>query len=107
MATAHQTKRRTVIERRISTYPAGALEFNLQALRDDPIPTLEAQLSSLTSAGISGSDSAELVVRLTTEKEKQERWAVREIIPVLTLPLFPKFLSALALLLRRLMVHRC
>jgi ubiquitin carboxyl-terminal hydrolase L5 len=70
---------RSIVEHRISTYPAGALEFNLQALHDDPIPQLEEQLVTLQSSGVgaSGGETAELVVRLSTEKEKRERWAVR------------------------------
>ena len=31
-------KAREVVERRIATYPPGALEFNLQAVRADPLP---------------------------------------------------------------------
>lgn len=69
---------RTVIEKRIATYPAGALEFNLQALHDDPIPALEAELARLSSSNVHSAESSELVVRLSTEKEKRQRWAVRK-----------------------------
>jgi ubiquitin carboxyl-terminal hydrolase L5 len=45
-------------------------------VHDDPIPTLETQLKTLQETG-THADAAELVVRLTTEREKRERWAVR------------------------------
>jgi ubiquitin carboxyl-terminal hydrolase L5 len=69
---------RTVIEKRIATYPAGALEFNLQALHDDPIPALEAELARLSGSNLHSAESSELVMRLSTEKDKRQRWAVRK-----------------------------
>ncbi|KAF7428535.1 hypothetical protein PC9H_007759 [Pleurotus ostreatus] len=65
---------RQVIEARIATYPPGALEFSLLALRDDPLPALQAQLTQLQSAGLD-SEAAEIVARLANENSKRERWA--------------------------------
>jgi len=67
-------KARDTIEARIATYPAGALEFNLLALRDDPLPLLESQLSTLQASG-EHSEAAEIVVKISTENSKRERWA--------------------------------
>ncbi|PCH43553.1 cysteine proteinase [Wolfiporia cocos MD-104 SS10] len=67
-------KAREVIEARIATYPAGALEFSLLALHEDPLPILQAQLAELQAAGMQ-SEAADLVVRLSTENSKRERWA--------------------------------
>ncbi|EED83066.1 predicted protein [Postia placenta Mad-698-R] len=67
-------KAREVIEARIGTYPAGALEFSLLALHDDPVPSLQAHLVELQAAGRQ-SEAADLVVRLSTENSKRERWA--------------------------------
>ncbi|CCL99849.1 uncharacterized protein FIBRA_01873 [Fibroporia radiculosa] len=67
-------KAREVIEARIATYPAGALEFSLLALREDPIPKLQTQLAELQSTGRQV-DAAELLDKLTTENAKRERWA--------------------------------
>ncbi|KAJ7232769.1 ubiquitin carboxyl-terminal hydrolase [Mycena haematopus] len=64
-----QTARKT-IEARIATYPAAALEFSLLALRDDPLPLLESQLSTLHD-----SEAAEIVVQISNENSKRERWA--------------------------------
>lgn len=82
---------REVIEARIGTYPEGAvgsffhfnhnsaddlqLEFSLLALRDDPIPQLEAELTHLQASN-DQSAAAELVVKIANEKNKRERWAV-------------------------------
>jgi ubiquitin carboxyl-terminal hydrolase L5 len=87
---------REVIEARIATYPMGAvcllllllgvgdylkkycqLEFSLLALRDDPIPVLQSQLSELQAAG-RHDEVAEVIVKLTTENSKRERWAVSD-----------------------------
>jgi ubiquitin carboxyl-terminal hydrolase L5 len=51
------------------------LEFNLLALRDDPLPLLESQLSTLQASG-EHSEAAEIVVKISTENSKRERWAV-------------------------------
>ncbi|KAF7315253.1 Ubiquitin carboxyl-terminal hydrolase [Mycena indigotica] len=67
-------KARETIEARIATYPAGALEFSLLALRDDPLPVLEAQLRQLQAAN-NHSAAAETVVKISTENSKRERWA--------------------------------
>ncbi|KAJ6497815.1 ubiquitin carboxyl-terminal hydrolase [Mycena sanguinolenta] len=65
-----QTARET-IEARIATYPAAALEFSLLALRDDPLPLLESRLSALQDS----SEAAEIVVQISNENSKRERWA--------------------------------
>ncbi|KAJ7718016.1 hypothetical protein DFH07DRAFT_860751 [Mycena maculata] len=67
-------KARETIEARIATYPAGALEFSLLALRDDPLPLLESQLSTLQASG-QHSEAAEIVVKISNENSKRERWA--------------------------------
>ncbi|KAJ7350331.1 ubiquitin carboxyl-terminal hydrolase [Mycena albidolilacea] len=67
-------KARETIEARIATYPAGALEFSLLALRDDPLPLLESQLSIL-QASSQHSQAAEIVVKISNENSKRERWA--------------------------------
>ncbi|KAK7045709.1 hypothetical protein VNI00_007542 [Paramarasmius palmivorus] len=66
---------REVIETRIATYPPGALDFSLLALRDDPLPGLQAELRTLQSSG-KESDAAELVVKIANETNKRERWAL-------------------------------
>jgi ubiquitin carboxyl-terminal hydrolase L5 len=87
---------REVIETRISTYPPGAvcfqfllrvgivcscafkLEFSLLAIRDDPIPSLQSQLSQLQSPGNDTSaEATEILVKLANENSKRDRWAVR------------------------------
>ncbi|KAJ7668465.1 ubiquitin carboxyl-terminal hydrolase [Mycena polygramma] len=67
-------KARETIEARIATYPLGALEFSLLALRDDPLPRLESQLSTL-QASSQHSEAAEIVVKISNENSKRERWA--------------------------------
>jgi len=67
-------KARETIEARIATYPAGALEFSLLALRDDPLPLLESQLSTLQTSG-QHSEAAEIVVKISNENSKRARWA--------------------------------
>ncbi|KAJ8521168.1 hypothetical protein ONZ45_g2085 [Pleurotus djamor] len=67
-------KAREVIEARIATYPDGALEFSLLALRDDPLPTLQVQLSQAQASGREA-DAAEIVVKLANENAKRDRWA--------------------------------
>ncbi|KAJ7188551.1 ubiquitin carboxyl-terminal hydrolase [Mycena filopes] len=67
-------KARETIEARIATYPTGALEFSLLALRDDPLPLLEAQLSRLQASN-QHSEAAEIVVKISNENTKRERWA--------------------------------
>ncbi|EPS96263.1 hypothetical protein FOMPIDRAFT_1038210 [Fomitopsis schrenkii] len=66
-------KARDVIEARIATYPAGALEFSLLALHEDPVSRLEAQISGLQAAGRQA-EAGDLIVRLSTENAKRERW---------------------------------
>ncbi|KAJ6602201.1 ubiquitin carboxyl-terminal hydrolase [Mycena sp. CBHHK59/15] len=65
---------RETIEARIATYPAGALEFSLLALRDDPLPSLQRQLSTLQSTN-QHSEAAEIVLKISNENSKRERWA--------------------------------
>jgi ubiquitin carboxyl-terminal hydrolase L5 len=61
------------------------LEFNLLALRDDPLPTLHAQLSSAQASG-DGVREAALAQGLADEHAKRDRWAVR-IFPLFSLPM--------------------
>jgi len=68
-------KARDVIEARIATYPNGALEFSLLALRDDPLPALHAQLAQLQSIGGHLAEEHELVMKIEAENGKRERWA--------------------------------
>ncbi|KAH8994662.1 ubiquitin carboxyl-terminal hydrolase [Lactarius hatsudake] len=65
---------RGAIEARIATYPIGSLEFSLLALRDDPLPTLRAQLSSAQASG-DGAREADLAQGLADEHAKRDRWA--------------------------------
>ncbi|KIK09328.1 hypothetical protein K443DRAFT_83455 [Laccaria amethystina LaAM-08-1] len=65
---------REVIEARINTYPAGALEFSLLALREDPLPTLQSQLQQYRTAGHLEAAS-EITARISNENSKRERWA--------------------------------
>ncbi|KAH8827960.1 hypothetical protein DL96DRAFT_1601013 [Flagelloscypha sp. PMI_526] len=67
-------KARDVIEARIGTYPLGALEFSLLALRDDPLPSLQEQLKSIEGTGGSA-EFTELAQRISNENSKRERWA--------------------------------
>jgi len=68
------TKAREVIEHRISTYPTGALEFSLLALRDDPLPSLKTQLEYLQQAG-THQEVSQVLVKISNENTKRERWA--------------------------------
>ncbi|KAG5638795.1 hypothetical protein H0H81_010024 [Sphagnurus paluster] len=65
---------REVIENRIATYPAGALEFSLLALRDDPIPSLQTRLQEYQSSGNSAA-AAEVISSISNENSKRQRWA--------------------------------
>ncbi|EGN99598.1 hypothetical protein SERLA73DRAFT_106221 [Serpula lacrymans var. lacrymans S7.3] len=65
---------REVIESRIATYPTGALEFSLLALRNDPLPSMQMQLKHLQDSRRE-SEAAEIIVKLTNETSKRERWA--------------------------------
>lgn len=65
---------RAAVERRIATYPPGALEFNLQAVRADPLPRLRAQLAEAQKTGSSAA-VAEAAAALADEEAKRERWA--------------------------------
>ncbi|KAH0827325.1 hypothetical protein J3R83DRAFT_3951 [Lanmaoa asiatica] len=67
-------KAREVIEHRISTYPTGALEFSLLALRDDPLPALKTQLERVQQTG-NRSEASQVLVRISNENSKRERWA--------------------------------
>ncbi|KAG2072233.1 cysteine proteinase [Suillus decipiens] len=67
-------KAREVIESRIHTYPTGALEFSLLALRDDPIPGMRRRLDALQgSAG--DAELSDLMNKFSNENSKRERWA--------------------------------
>ncbi|KAG5351871.1 Ubiquitin carboxyl-terminal hydrolase isozyme L5 [Termitomyces sp. J132] len=65
---------REVIENRIATYPVGALEFSLLALRDDPLPALQTRLQELQVSG-NPTASAEVISLISRENEKRQRWA--------------------------------
>ncbi|KAG6897726.1 hypothetical protein C0992_011936 [Termitomyces sp. T32_za158] len=65
---------REVIENRIATYPVGALEFSLLALRDDPLPALQTHLQEVQASGGSAA-SAEVISLISRENEKRQRWA--------------------------------
>ncbi|KAJ3497152.1 hypothetical protein NLJ89_g10388 [Agrocybe chaxingu] len=65
---------REAIEARINTYPVGALEFSLLALRDDPLPSLQSQLEHYQATGDSSSAS-EVFSKISNENAKRERWA--------------------------------
>ncbi|CAA7259185.1 unnamed protein product [Cyclocybe aegerita] len=65
---------REAIEVRINTYPVGALEFSLLALRDDPLPSLQSQLEHYQATGDSASAS-EVFSKISNENTKRERWA--------------------------------
>ncbi|KAF7981987.1 hypothetical protein HWV62_30815 [Athelia sp. TMB] len=67
-------KAREVIEARIGTYPEGALEFSLLALRDDPVPALQIQLQHAQTLGEHAA-AAHLLATLDAETTKRERWA--------------------------------
>ncbi|KAF8124917.1 hypothetical protein EV363DRAFT_1435080 [Boletus edulis] len=67
-------KAREVIEHRISTYPTGALEFSLLALRDDPLPALKTQVEHLEQTG-NHSEASQVFVKINNENAKRERWA--------------------------------
>lgn len=65
---------REAIESRIATYPDGALEFSLLALRDDPLPALQGRLSRCQATG-DHTEAEELLVKIANETNKRERWA--------------------------------
>ncbi|KAJ4000644.1 ubiquitin carboxyl-terminal hydrolase [Lentinula boryana] len=67
------SRAREVIENRIATYPPGALDFSLLALRGDPLLLLQAELAKLQTAG-KQAEAAELVVKLESETSKRNRW---------------------------------
>ncbi|CDO69260.1 hypothetical protein BN946_scf185042.g162 [Trametes cinnabarina] len=67
-------KAREVIQARIATYPPGAVEFSLLAVHDDPLPRLQEQLAQLQAAGHQA-EAGELMVKLSNENAKRERWA--------------------------------
>jgi len=53
------------------------LEFSLLALRADPLPILQGQLSALRSSGNeSSSEAAEIVAKIANEQSKRSRWDV-------------------------------
>lgn len=58
-----------------STSFLSKLEFSLLALRDDPLPALKAQLEHLQQAG-SRSEASQVLVKISNENSKRERWAV-------------------------------
>jgi ubiquitin carboxyl-terminal hydrolase L5 len=51
------------------------LEFSLLALRDDPLPALQARLEQYQSSG-SVTKAAETILAMNNENNKRERWAV-------------------------------
>ncbi len=61
--------------RRLNSVITVQLEFSLLALRDDPLPTLQAQLNQLQLAGLQ-SEAAEFIVKISQENSKREQWAV-------------------------------
>lgn len=65
---------REVIEARISTYPPGALEFSLLALRDNPLPALQTELQHAQASGNSA-HAAEIMSQVSNENSKRQRWA--------------------------------
>jgi len=65
-------KAKEVIETRIATYPAGSLHFNLLAIRDDPLPKLQARLEESQRSEVDHAPS--LVQQIAFENEKRERW---------------------------------
>ncbi|KAJ3892416.1 hypothetical protein GG344DRAFT_87736 [Lentinula edodes] len=67
------SRAREVIENRIATYPPGALDFSLLALREDPLPLIQAELAELQAAG-KQAEAADLVVKLESETSKRNRW---------------------------------
>ncbi|KAG9316196.1 hypothetical protein JVU11DRAFT_2221 [Chiua virens] len=67
-------KAREVIEHRIGTYPPGALEFSLLALREDPLPALQKQLEHLQETE-NHSEATQVLVKVGNENSKRERWA--------------------------------
>jgi len=67
-------KAREVIEARIATYPPESLHFNLLAIRDDPLPRLQAQVAEAQSKGQSDW-AATLLEQISHENEKRDRWA--------------------------------
>jgi len=66
-------KAREVIEARITTYPSGSLHFNLLAIRDDPLPSLQAKMDEALGKGQSEYASS-LLQQISTENEKREQW---------------------------------
>lgn len=87
-------KAREVIEARITTYPSGSvsgsltptlstrstrrivqLHFNLLAIRDDPMPSLQAKMDEAVRKGQSAYASS-LLQQISTENEKREQWNV-------------------------------
>ncbi|KAF9467330.1 ubiquitin carboxyl-terminal hydrolase [Collybia nuda] len=67
-------KAREVIETRIGTYPVGALDFSLLALRDDPLPILRLRLQKAQGSGNSA-EAAEIMSMISNENSKRDRWA--------------------------------
>ncbi|OCH92506.1 hypothetical protein OBBRIDRAFT_818302 [Obba rivulosa] len=67
-------KAREIIEARIGTYPPGALEFSLLAVHEDPLPRLQKQFVELQAGG-NESEAAQVMVKLSDESAKRERWA--------------------------------
>lgn len=68
---------RETIQKRIATYPAGSLHFNLQAIRTDPLPNLKSQLSTLQSASSSPESQAQLAQlneQIHREEAKRRQW---------------------------------
>ncbi|KAJ8596382.1 hypothetical protein M405DRAFT_928878 [Rhizopogon salebrosus TDB-379] len=67
-------KAREVIESRIESYPIGALEFSLLALRDDPLPAMRTRLEALQGSA-EDAELSDLMNKISNENSKRERWA--------------------------------
>jgi hypothetical protein len=52
------------------------LHFNLLAIRDDPLPRLQARVAEAQSKG-QGDWASTLLEQISHENEKRDRWAVR------------------------------
>ncbi|TFL04801.1 ubiquitin carboxyl-terminal hydrolase [Pterulicium gracile] len=65
---------REAIESRIASYPEGSIEFSLLALRDDPLPKMEATLAELQASNKSA-EANDLLFNISNEKSKREAWA--------------------------------
>jgi ubiquitin carboxyl-terminal hydrolase L5 len=68
---------RDTIQKRIATYPAGSLHFNLQAIRNDPLPNLYSQLASLESSmDDEQAQITKIKEQILREETKRRQWDV-------------------------------